>query len=380
MFMFQLEAGDGGLFGQCAHFDKIKSALGSALLFYLSIRRKKMLSKRLMFLLMALVVLSLALAACGGGEEDCADEDTLCVGLVTDVGEVDDKGFNQAAWEAVQMAEEEFGATVDFVETRDAKDYEANIDLFGEQDYDIIVTSGFGMTDATRAGGAKYPDITFIGSDQWQADVVDNVSGILYPEDVAGFLAGSLAAMLSETGTVAGVYGTDLVPPVVAFKVGYENGAAYINPDINVISTFHPGGLDVAFLDPEWGGSTAKQAIDQGADVVFGAGGKTGNGAIQEAAATEGVYCVGVDLDQWLTLPEVHPCLVTSAIKLLTPTIFGLIEKAQDGTIEPGNNFGPAGLAPYHDFEDVIPEDVKTRIAEIDAALNDGSLSTGYAP
>jgi basic membrane protein A len=339
-----------------------------------------MFSKRLLLLLVSLVILTLALAACGSGEADCADEDTLCVGLVTDVGEVDDKGFNQAAWEAVQLAEEEYGATVDFVETKDAKDYGANIDLFGEQDYDIIVTSGFGMSEATREAGARYPDISFIGSDQWQADVIDNVAGILYPEDIAGFLAGALAAMLTETGTVAGVYGTDLVPPVVAFKVGYENGAAYIDPDTNVISTFHPGGLDVAFTDPEWGASTAKQAIDQGADVIFGAGGKTGNGAIIEAASVEGLYCIGVDLDQWLTVPETHDCLVTSAIKLLTPTIFGLIGQAKDGDLEGGNNFGPAGLAPYHDFEDVLPEDVKSKIAEIDAALRDGSLSTGYSP
>ncbi|MGB3715463.1 MAG: BMP family ABC transporter substrate-binding protein [Candidatus Promineifilaceae bacterium] len=339
-----------------------------------------MISKKWFFVIFAMLILSLVLVACGSGEEDCADEDTVCVGLVTDVGEVDDKGFNQAAWEAVQLAEEEFDATVDYVETKDAKDYGANIDLFGEQDYDIIVTSGFGMTDATREAGQRYPDISFIGSDQWQADVVDNVAGILYPEDIAGFLAGSLAALLSETGTVAGVYGTDLVPPVVAFKVGYENGAAYINPDINVISTFHPGGLDVAFTDPEWGASTAKQAIDQGADVVFGAGGKTGNGAIIEAASAEGLYCIGVDLDQWLTVPESHPCLVTSAVKMLTPTIFGLIGQALDGNMQGGNNFGPAGLAPYHDFEDVIPADVKAQIAEIDAALKDGSLSTGYVP
>lgn len=339
-----------------------------------------MIRKKWFFVLLTVLILSLILVACGDAEADCADEDTICVGLVTDVGEVDDKGFNQAAWEAVQLAEEEYDAIVDFVETKDAKDYLANIDLFGEQDYDVIVTSGFGMTDATREGGQKYPDISFIGSDQFQGDVVENVAGILYPEDVAGFLAGSLAALLSETDIVAGVYGTDLVPPVVAFKVGYENGAAYINPDITVISTFHPGGMDVAFTDPEWGASTAKQAIDQGADVVFGAGGKTGNGAIIEAAGVDGLYCVGVDLDQWETVPEAHPCLVTSAVKLLTPTIFGLIGEALDGNLEGGNNFGPAGLAPYHDFEDVIPEDVKTRIAEIDAALRDGSLSTGYTP
>ena len=89
--------------------------------------------------------------------------------------------------------------------------------------------------------------------------------------------------------------GTDLVPPVVAFKEGYEAGAKYINPDINVISTYHPGELSQAFVDPEWGAATAKQAVDQGADVVFGAGGMTGNGALQEVASQEGLFCIGVD-------------------------------------------------------------------------------------
>ena len=155
--------------------------------------------------------------------------------------------------------------------------------------------------------------------DQFQGEAVDNVAGIIFPEDQAGFLAGALAAELSTTGTIAAVLGTDLVPPVVAFKEGYELGAQYINPDINFISTYHPGGLDVAFTDPEWGAATAAQAMDSGADVVFGAGGKTGNGALIEVASREGVYCIGVDSDQWETVPEAHPCLVTSAMKLITP-------------------------------------------------------------
>ena len=123
-----------------------------------------------------------------------------------------------------------------------------------------------------------------------------------FSEDQAGFQAGALAALLTESNTIAAVLGTDLVPPVVAFKEGYEGGAKYINPDINLISTYHPGGMDVAFTDPEWGATTAKQAVDQGADVVFGAGGKTGNGALIEVAGVDGAYCIGVDSDQWETV------------------------------------------------------------------------------
>lgn len=311
---------------------------------------------------------------------DCSSPDVLCVGLVTDVGEVDDKGFNQSAWEGVQQAEAELGATVKYVETKDAKDYAANIALFANEKYDIIVTVGFAMTTATDEEATKYPDIKFIGVDQFQAEVVPNVTGIIFSEDKSGFLAGALAAMMTTSDTIAGVFGTDLVPPVVAFKEGYEGGAKYINPDINIISTYHPGGLDVAFTDPEWGGTTAKQALDQGADVVFAAGGKTGNGALIETAGNPGKFCIGVDSDQWLTVPEAHPCLMSSAMKMITPAVFDLIKAAVDGTIEPGIFVGPVALAPFHDFEDQIPQDVKDKLAEIDAGLKDGSIETGYVP
>ncbi len=337
-----------------------------------------MLPKRLLFLLGALLVLSLILAACGSSEGSCEDEDVLCVGLVTDVGEVDDKSFNQSAWEGVQRTADELGAQVEFVETKDAKDYLANIDLFGEQNYDVIVTVGFALGEATLEAAAKYPDIDFIGVDQFQAEPVDNVSGLIFAEDKAGFAAGALAALLSDSGTIAGVYGTDLVPPVVAFKEGYEAGAAYVDPAINVISTYHPGGLDVAFTDPEWGASTARQAVDQGADVVFGAGGKTGNGALIEVAGSEGLYCIGVDTDQWETVPEAHPCLVSSAMKLITPGVFDLVQMSDEGNFPSGNFVGDVGLASFHDFDSELDQAIKDQVEEIESGLLDGSISTGY--
>ncbi|MCP4707004.1 MAG: BMP family ABC transporter substrate-binding protein, partial [Planctomycetes bacterium] len=128
------------------------------------------MSKKLFFLISLLVLFALALTACGGGETteaDCADADVFCVGLVTDVGEVDDKSFNQSAWEGVQQAEKELGALVNYVETKDPKDYGANIALFADKGYDVIVTVGFGMGEATGIAAGEYPDIAFIGVDQW---------------------------------------------------------------------------------------------------------------------------------------------------------------------------------------------------------------------
>jgi basic membrane protein A len=312
--------------------------------------------------------------------QDCSSEEVLCVGLVTDVGEIDDKSFNQSAWDGVRRAEAELGAQIDYIETQDAKDYLTNISLFADNGYDVIVTVGFALGEATLEAAATYPDIDFIGVDQFQGEAVPNVAGLIFPEDRAGFLAGALAGMLTETGTIAAVLGTDLVPPVVAFKEGYEAGARFVNYDIELISTYHPGGLDVAFTDPEWGATTARQAIDLGADVIFGAGGKTGNGALIETAGAEGVFCIGVDTDQWETVPEAHPCLVSSAMKLITPGVFDLIQAESDGMFPGGNVVGDVGLAAFHDFDTVVSQDIQDRLALIESLLVEGLISTGYNP
>ena len=367
--------------------------------------------KRITLLLTGLLLLALLVTACGGGtteapaeeatvevvateapaeEEvpadettggDCSAEDVLCVGLVTDVGRIDDKSFNQSAWEGAQQAAEALGAAeVNYVETTNATDYGANIALFADQGYDIIVTVGFAMGEATLEAAATYPDIDFIGVDQFQGASVANVTGLVFNEDKAGYMAGVLAASLSESGTIASVLGTDLVPPVVAFNEGYQNGAMSVNPDINIIATYHPGGLDVAFTDPEWGASTAQQAIDQGADIIFGAGGQTGNGALIQAAGNEGVWCIGVDTDQWETVPEAHPCLVSSAMKLITPGVVDLATASNNGEFPGGNFFGAVGLADFHDHMDMVPQEVKDLLDATNAGLLDGSISTGYNP
>jgi basic membrane protein A len=323
-----------------------------------------------------------AAAESGEAAEAEAPAADLQIGLVTDVGRVNDRSFNQSAWEGVQQVGQELGLTegedYKYIETLDAKDYADNIQQFIDAGFDIIVTVGFALGEATIAAAQENPDVNFIGVDQFQTETLPNVVGLVFHEDQSGFLAGALAAHLSQSDIIAAVLGTDLVPPVVAFKEGYEAGAKYIKPDIQIISTYHPGELSQAFVDPEWGAATARQAIDQGADVIFGAGGSTGNGALQEVATHEGLFCIGVDTDQWETLPAAHPCLVSSAMKLITPSIVDIVTQINEGTVPAGNYFGGAGLAPFHDFEDVVPQEVKDDLARIDAGLKDGSITTGY--
>jgi basic membrane protein A len=296
--------------------------------------------------------------------------------MVTDVGKIDDKSFNESLWNAVKQAETEMGAEVSYIETTDPKDYMKNISTFGDKDYDIICTSGFGLGEATIEAAKKYPNIKFIGTDQFQAEPLPNLAGLIFDEDKAGFLAGALAALMSKSGVVGAVCGTDVVPPVVKFGKGYENGAKYINPDVKVLVAYHPGGLAKGFIDPEWGKQTAVQQMDQGADVIFGAGGKTGNGALIGAAEKK-VYCIGVDTDQWYTVPEAKAYMLSSAMKLITPGTFDLIKAVEAGTFQGGNVVGPVGLAPFHDTDSQVPAEVKTKLEEIDKGLKDGSIQTG---
>ena len=310
---------------------------------------------------------------------DCAT-DFLCIGVVTDVGKVDDKSFNQSTWEGSLEAASQHKGRADYVETIDTKDYGANIKNFIDKKYDVIVTVGFALGEATDTFAKDNPKIHFIGVDQFKGAAMPNVSGLIFNEDKAGFMAGALAGYLTKTNTVAAVLGTDKVPPVVAFKVGWENGAKHTNPKVKNISTFHPGAIEKAFGDPEWGATTAKQALDQGADIVFGAGGATGNGALAEVAKKKGAYCVGVDVDQWDTVPEAHPCLVTSSMKLLAKGVIDIVAAYKKGAPPAGNFLGDVGLAPYHDFASAVPADVKTKMEALITDVRSGKIPTGYKP
>ena len=302
------------------------------------------------------------------------------IGFSTDVGRIDDKSFNQASWEGVQLVGKELGAEVKYVVTVDAKDYLKNIQQFADAGYDVIVTSGFAYGPATIEAAKKWPNITFIGTDQFQAETLSNLAGLIFDEDKAGFLAGALAALMSKSNIIGAVLGTDVVPPVVKFGKGYENGAKYINPNIRVLMAYHPGGLAKGFTDPDWGASTAKAMIDQKADVIFGAGGDTGNGALLYCAKPEvNVMAIGVDVDQYNTVPGAQKVLLSSAMKLLAPGVVNIIKTVAAGKFKGGNIVGPVGLAPFHDWDTKVPQTVKDKLKQIDANLQNGSLKTGVS-
>jgi len=336
-----------------------------------------------------MLVAAMLLPACGGGASgtDCKSADVFCVGVVTDVGKIDDKSFNQSAWEGVKLAEKDLGAKVQYIETTDAKDYDKNIGTFGDAGYDVVVTVGFALGEATAKAAAAFPNTKFIGVDQFLSTsdamptIPANLVGLNFPEDNAGFLVGALAAQMTASKKLGAVCGTDAVPPVWRFGEGFKAGAAYIDPAVEVTVVYHNDvGFDKTFSDPEWGATTANSMIDKGVDVVFGAGGKTGNGAVT-AAAQKGVYAIGVDTDQYLTLPEAQKMMLSSAMKLITPGVFDLTKMAKEGKFPGGGNyFGTAGYAPFHDLESKVPAEVKAKMEEIAKGLIDGSIKTNVPP
>ncbi len=334
--------------------------------------------KKLHLLLAAFLILVILGSACAPATVDCASEKVFCVGLVTDIGKINDKSFNQSAWEGVWQAHKDLGAQVQYIETADSKDYAKNIAAFGDLGYDVIVTVGYSLGEATAAAAATYPHTDFIGVDQFQSETITRVAGLNFPEDKAGFLAGALAALMSKNHKVGAVCGPKEYPAVFRFGEGYKAGAAYADQQKSItteVYVLYQKNDDKAFIDPEWGAQTAKAMMDQGADVVFGCGGLTGNAAIT-TAAQGGAYVIGVDNDQYLTLPEAAPRMLSSAMKLITPGVVDLIRLSKEGIFPSGNYFGNVGYAPFHAVENEVPADVKAKLDKIDAGLQDGSIKT----
>jgi basic membrane protein A len=350
---------------------------------------------RKLFVLMGLLVIAaLVVPACApsSATPDCKSDTVFCAALVTDVGKINDKSFNQSCWEGLQQAKTDGVADqIQYIETTDAKSYAPNIDTFANAGYDAIVTCGFNLTEDTYAAAKKYPNIHFIGVDQFLSKddthpdwPLPNLIGVVFPEDQSGFLVGALAAAMSKSHKIGAVCGTDLVPPVWRYGEGYKAGAAYADKqlgtttDVNVI--YHSDvGFDKTFVDPEWGATTANAMMDQGVDVVFGCGGTTGNGAVT-AAAQRGEYGIGVDSDQYYTLPEAAAHMLSSAMKPIAAPVATELKAVKAGTAQGGLFTGASGYAPYHDLASQVPADVDTMMKAILAGLTDGSITTGVSP
>lgn len=341
--------------------------------------------------LVTLSLVSLFLPACMAAAPDCTLEEVFCAGLVTNLDQLNDKAFNQSAWEGLQQARSDgIVDWIDYIETTDGRDYRKNIKTFAELGYDVIITVGEVMSDSTLEAAASHADTYFIGVDQYQTWAADtdssndqgNLAGLIFPEDRAGFLAGALAGLMTETGKIGAVCASDAFPTIWRYGEGFRSGALYIDPGLDVQVVYHTdASADLTFNDPEWGASMATGMVDGGVDIIFGVGGETGKGSIVEAA-TRGAYAIGADTDQYLQEPVAAPRLLSSAVKAITPAVVELLQiirEAQKGStaFPAGNTYGEADLAPFHDLDASVPDEVKVRLEEISLMLVSGNIQTG---
>ncbi|HFD38734.1 MAG TPA: BMP family ABC transporter substrate-binding protein [Anaerolineae bacterium] len=331
--------------------------------------------------LIVLITLSLVVAACGP-----AKEEEFKVGMVSDVGGIDDASFNQNTWEGLKRAQDELGVQAQFIESQAQADYAKNITEFAEQDYDLIITVGFLLGDATGEMAKQYPDTKFAIVDFAYDPPIPNVQGIVFNVDEAAFPIGYLAAGWAslkdpddpQVGYVAGMQ----IPPVEQFIVAYEAGVDYYNQQKG--ANVQVKGVYVGdFEAPDEGKIQGQSLIDEGVDVIFGVGGKTGNGGLA-AAKENGKWGIGVDVDQYHTLPNEKDILITSCMKRLDNAVYNVVKDALEGNFGGGgvyvgtlSNDG-VGLAPYHDYEDQIPDELKQEVSAIVEGIKKGEIDTGW--
>ena len=348
-----------------------------------------------------LAVVALVATACSSaGASPSAGGSALKIGLVTDVGTLNDKNFNEYSWLGAQDGATRIGAPapVSAISVASA-DIGKNIQSFVDQKLDIVVTIGFAASADTIKAAKANPTIKFIGIDQGvcitpeaepdstfactgdAAALLPNLQGINWKEQQPGYLAGIVAGSLSKSGHIAAIGGTASVPAVPNYIIGYRNGAMSVNPAIKVEIAYVSAAPDkAAFGDPPGGQAFATQMLSQfpDVDVVFQVAGATGNGVLQ-TACDKGILAIGVDVDQVISAPATAKCTVVSAEKKLSKNVSDAIQRIGAGTDKGGKlvldlTTEDVGLSPYHDFESQITPEIQAKIDAAVAALKDGSL------
>jgi basic membrane protein A and related proteins len=307
--------------------------------------------------------------------------------LVTDQGGVDDRSFNETAWSGMQRAEEELGIEVAVLESTAETDFEPNIQEFVDQDCDIIVTVGFLLGEATEAAAQDNPDQNFAIVDYAYDDDYDNLRELVFATEEAGFLAGYVAAAMTESGII-GTYGGINIPPVTVFMDGYLAGASYYNDendaDVQVEGWDGTDGLFTGnFESQDDGRNVTDSLLQAGADIVMPVAGPVGLGTATAIEDFGSGMMIWVDTDGYEST-QYGQLMLTSVMKNMDVAVFDTVEAAVNEQFEGGLYVGTlenegVGLAPFHDFDGEVPPEVQDRIEELREGIISGEISVDPA-
>ncbi|WP_081685884.1 BMP family lipoprotein [Candidatus Solirubrobacter pratensis] len=269
----------------------------------------------------------------GGSSQSTPAAKKIKVGLVTDIGGLNDRSFNQLANAGLEKAEKDLGIEGRVLTSKANSDYVPNLSTLAQQKYDLVIGVGFLMADAMDTVATKFPTTKFAIIDVDATGLKDkptNVTGLLFKEQEAGYLAGYMAGLYVKDagGDTIGSVGGQKIPPVDHYIAGYQAGAKAADPKIKTVN-----GYSQDFVDQAKCKEIALNQIQQGAKVVFQVAGQCGLGAL-DAAKEKSVQGVGVDADQAYLGPQV----MTSAEKKVDVAVETAIKAAQDGSLKGGTN------------------------------------------
>ncbi|MBN1976790.1 MAG: BMP family ABC transporter substrate-binding protein [Anaerolineae bacterium] len=320
------------------------------------------------------------------------------VGFVTDTGGIDDKSFNQNQWEGIERAAKDFGIEAQFIQSDEATQYEPNLTEFASQGYDLVVASGFFLGADTAKVAELYPDVKFTIFDYAYPDpslpegtpgrdaCIPNVMGQVFKTDQAAFLAGYVAAGMTKSGKL-GYFGGAKIPTVTIFGVGFQAGMEYYNEvhgtDVVLIGWDNETGEGLFtgdFVDLTKGKESAESLFDEGADIFMGVGGLIGSPGF-DVARERGGYGIWVDTDGYYSVPGVEDVILTSVMKKMDNSNYAVVKDALEGTFKGCTNYvgdlanGGVDVAPYHDLDDAVPDDLKAEVEDLKAKIISGEIS-----
>lgn len=324
--------------------------------------------KKIAALSTAVIMSASMLVGCGNNESKESADKTYKVGMVADIGGINDESFNQSAWEGLQQAEKDFGIEIKVIESKQASEYLQNMESLLDEDVDMVIGVGYTMKEDIQKQAENYPDKQFVLIDETYDTIPENITPVLFRENEAAYLTGLIAGKMTKTNNV-GFIGGIQTPVVSKFEYGYEAGVKEANEKSNV-NVQYAG----TFSDAAKGKSIANQMYGNGSDIILSAAGGTGLGVI-EAAKEQNKYAIGVDRDQSDLAPK---NVLTSALKKVNVGVYDTVKAFVEGKLTGGEakvyGLKEDGVGIPESTKNLVPQDILDYVNEMIEKVKNGEV------
>lgn len=324
--------------------------------------------KKVIVLSTALMLGTLNLVGCNSNKTETTKKEKFKVGMVADVGGINDESFNQLAWEGLQKAKDELGVDVKVIESKQASEYLGNIETLADEDVDLIIGVGNTMKNDIKTQAENYPDQSFAIIDETYNEIPSNVTPILFRGNEASYLTGLIAGKMTKTNKV-GFIGGMKTNAISSFEYGYMAGVNKANSNVEISSQYAG-----TFADAAKGKSIANQMHANGTDIIFSAAGSTGLGAI-ESAKEQDKYAIGVDKDQSDLAPK---NVLTSALKKVDVGVYDTVKLFVNGKLNGGEEkiYGlkEDGVGIPESTKNLVPQDIIDYVDTIKEKIVNGKI------